>query len=416
MSKARLSVEIQKEILRLKALGNSKLKVSKILGINRETVRKYWDESVQDDCSDIPKWVEEINWEEVNHDINSKVPKKILYEELSDTIELPSYQAFCKYTKNNIKEDPKARVVVKIERMPGDSIEVDYSGDSVQIISPATGELTTVELFVGTLSYSGYMYAEFSMSQKLDDFIMSHNNMFKFFGGVTRYIVPDNCKTAVTKNDKYDPLVNKTYHDMCVHYSIAVDPADSYSPRHKPNVEKAVHIIQQDFLPRIRNKTYTSLVELSRDLRSWLEKKNNEVMKGREKSRSYFFEKEKDLLRGLPDNTYEMSYFKTAKVHPDCHIQHQRNFYSVPYRFVGKQVDVKYNASSIHIFYQTNRIASHTALKGHTHYHTNPSHYPEDKIVEINYHLSQARVKAKSIGPNMELLIEKLIKMDKFPL
>ena len=111
MSKARLSVEIQKEILRLKALGNSKLKVSKILGINRETVRKYWDESVQDDCSDIPKWVEEINWEEVNHDINSKVPKKILYEELSDTIELPSYQAFCKYTKNNIKEDTNKSII-----------------------------------------------------------------------------------------------------------------------------------------------------------------------------------------------------------------------------------------------------------------------------------------------------------------
>jgi transposase len=92
--------------------------------------------------------------------------------------------------------------------------------------------------------------------------------MFKFIGGVTRYIVPDNCKTAVTKADKYDPLVNKTYHDMCVHYNIAVDPADSYSPRHKPNVEKAVHIIQQDFLPRIRNKTYTSLVELNRDLKS----------------------------------------------------------------------------------------------------------------------------------------------------
>ena len=139
-------------------------------------------------------------------------------------------------------------------------------------------------------------------------------------------------------------------------------------------------------------------------------------MKGRGHSRSFFFKKEKKELRALPNSTYEMSYFKKAKVHPDCHIQHQKNFYSVPYKFVGKEVDVKFNGSSIHIFYKATRIASHAVLKGHTHYQTNQSHYPEEKVVEINYHLSQARIKAKSIGSNMELLIEKLIKMDRFPL
>jgi transposase len=149
-------------------------------------------------------------WTKVNQGINSKVPKKILYEELSESIELPRYQAFCKYIKNNIKEDLTTKVVVKIERMPGDSIEVDYSGDSVQILSPSTDELIRVELFVGCLSYSGFMFAKFTASQKLEDFIDSHNNMFQFFGGVTRYIIPDNSKTAVTKTDKYDPLVNRT--------------------------------------------------------------------------------------------------------------------------------------------------------------------------------------------------------------
>ena len=258
MAGARLKVEIQKEIQRLKAQGRSKSKVAKLLGLNRETVRKYWNDVEFNHVSQAPPWALNVDWKKLKHDIKAKVPKKILYEELSEAIELPSYQAFCKYIKNNIKEDPKAQVVVKIERMPGDSIEVDYSGDSIQILSPATGELTSVELFVGVLSYSGYIYAEFTHSQKLEDFINAHNNMFTYFGGVARYIVPDNCKTAVTKTDKYDPLVNKTYHDMCVHYNIAVDPADSYSPRHKPNVEKAVHILQQDFLPRIRNKTYVA--------------------------------------------------------------------------------------------------------------------------------------------------------------
>lgn len=416
MARKRMNMAVQNEIKRLYELGHSQRSIAKLLGLNKDTVGRHLKDDFSEETSPTPEWAKEVDWNEVKREVHASVPKKILYEELSESLALPSYQSFCKYIKNNIKEDPKAKVVVKIERLPGDSIEVDYSGDSVQIISPATGELTSVELFVGALSYSGYIYAEFTMSQKLEDFINAHNNMFCYYGGVSRFIIPDNCKTAVTRTDKYDPLVNKVYHDMCVHYNITVDPADSYSPRHKPNVEKAVHVIQQDFLPRIRKKTYTSLVELNRDLRAWLKKKNNEVMKGRGNSRAFFFEKEKVELKKLPTSIYELSYFKKAKVHPDCHIQHQRNFYSVPYRFVGKEVELKYNGSTIHIFYQSERIASHAVLSGHTHYQTNPSHYPEEKIVEINYHLSSARVKAKEVGPNMELLIEKLIKMDRFPL
>ena len=70
----------------------------------------------------------------------------------------------------------------------------------------------------------------------------------------------------------------------------------------------------------------------------------------------------------------------------------------------------------LHVFYNTERIATHSIPKGHFQYTTNDSHYPEDKIVDLNYHLSKARIDAKKIGENMTILIEKLIKADKFPL
>lgn len=417
MAQKRKGMEIQNEITRLKALGHSNRKIAKLLGINKDTVAKYVKGPLKEIETKKPDWVKALDWELVNKDLELKVPKNILYEELSENNKLPSYQAFCQYIRNNpTQEDLKSKVVVKIIRTPGESMEVDYSGDSVEILNPALGEIYRVELFVGALSYSGYFYCEFTLTQKQEDFIDSHNKMFRFFGGVAKYIIPDNCKTAVTKTDKYDPLVNKTYHDMCCHYNIAVDPADAYSPTHKPNVEKAVDIIQQDFFPRIRNKTFTSLVELNRELWAWLEKKNKSIMKDRGNSRLYFFEKEQHLLRNLPASNYELKYFKVAKVHPDCHFQHARNFYSVPYQYVGKEIDIKFNHKIVHAFYRTTRIAIHTAARGHGHYITNDAHYPEEKIVEINYHLNKARIDAKKIGPNMEMLIEKLIKMDRFPL
>jgi transposase len=414
MGKKRIIVKKMSEILRLKSLGHNKAKVAKLLNLNRETVRKYWCTELQADNSEGPNWVKEIDWVYLESELG-KVSKKILYEEQKEFIGLPSYQAFCQYIKNN-KKPKEVEVTIKIDRTPGASVEVDWSGDSIDILSPSDGELYSVELFVGSMSFSGEFYAEFTIDQKLDSFIFAHNNMFKYFGGIASYIIPDNCKTAVIKADKYDPVVNSTYQDMCKHYGITVDPADSYSPRHKPNVENAVKYLQTDFLARIRNKTYTSLVELNRDLRNWLKLANQKEIQGRGNSRDYFFEKEKEFLKELPGESYELYFFKRAKVHPDCHFQHEKNYYSVPHQYVGKEIDIKFNNRMVHAYVNCERIVTHKASKTTHKYITNTDHYPEKKYVEVNFHLAAAKKEASQIGPYVEAVINKLLIQSKFPL
>jgi len=409
----RLCMDIQKEIIRLKNLGMNKSKISKLLKIDRGTVLRYWKFDIALK-SDQPKWTQDLDWVYLEKELN-KTPKKILYEELSETVELPSYQAFCKYIKNN-KSIKKIDVTIKIHRNPGDSVEVDWSGDSVDILNPATGELYSVQLFVGSMSYSGNIFAEFTIDQKLESFILAHNNMFHFFAGVPSYIIPDNCKRAVIKTDKYDPIINSTYQDMCKHYGLVVDPADSYSPRHKPNVENAVKYLQTDFLSRIRKKTFTSLIELNRELKKWLKLANQKIIQGRGLSRDKFFEKEKPFLKELPKSFYEMYYFKKAKIHPDCHFQHGKNYYSVPHQYVGKEIDVKFNNKMVHGYFNCERIATHKTCKGSCNYATNFNHYPEKKYVEVNYHLATAKKESKLVGSNVEILINKLLNESRYPL
>ncbi len=43
MARMKIHMVDQKEILRLKGLGHSRAEVSKLLKIDRGTVRKYWD-------------------------------------------------------------------------------------------------------------------------------------------------------------------------------------------------------------------------------------------------------------------------------------------------------------------------------------------------------------------------------------
>ena len=145
MSKKRLSLEIQKEIERLKSLGLSQRKSAKILGINKDTVNKYWNGPCADKRDKVPPWAMKVDWDYIQKELKT-VPIKILYEELKELYNFPSYQAFCAYLKNNIAAT-QTEITIKIDRAPGASVEVDYSGDSVQILNPGTGELRSVELF-----------------------------------------------------------------------------------------------------------------------------------------------------------------------------------------------------------------------------------------------------------------------------
>jgi hypothetical protein len=116
-------------------------------------------------------------------------------------------------------------------------------------------------------------------------------------------------------------------------------------------------------------------------------------------------------MRDLPATAFELFNYKMCGVHPDCHIRHGRNFYSAPYRFVGKEVEAKYNTKMIHIYFEADKIALHAIALGNGQYVTNDEHYPENKLLDTNYHIQSSLVKSKKIGPNTNLLVIKLFEV-----
>lgn len=414
MPRKGLHMVIQEEIQRLKTLGLSQRKIGDQLGINRKTVQRYWQGTIDPYQNFEPSWVQSIDWEHIESELGLGITREILYSELGSQHELPSYQNFCKQIAKKIQK--KVEVTVRITRVPGASVEVDYAGDSIDILNPATGEVFSTELFVGTMTYSKKIFADFTFSQKLEDFISSHVKMFEFYGGLPGYIVCDNLKSGVTKSCKLDPVVNKTYHDMCSHYGLVVDPADSYKPRHKGNVEKAVDVIQRGFMQEVRGKTYTSLGQLNGDVILYLEGRNHKPMRHNGVSREELFEKEKPLLKGLPEYRYKIFYWKLAKVHADCHIQLEKNFYSVPFAYVGCQVEVKHNKDLVEIYSSGERVAVHKTRGGRGQTSTNDAHYPEKKVVEMQLSYQRLNKEAGAIGEKTKELVLAMFNEHRFPL
>jgi transposase len=112
-----------------------------------------------------------------------------------------------------------------INRKPGEIMEVDWAGQTAELIDTDTGEIIPAYVFVAALPYSGYAYVEAFLSQNQENWITAHVNAYKFFGGVTKILVPDNLKTGVEKVSRHESVINKTYQEMAEHYGTAVIPA-----------------------------------------------------------------------------------------------------------------------------------------------------------------------------------------------
>jgi transposase len=184
-----------------------------------------------------------------------------------------------------------------------------------------TGEIIPAYVFVAALSYSQYAYVEAFLSQDQENWITAHTNMYRFYDGATRILVPDNLKTGVEKSSWFTPIVNRTYHEMAEHFDTAVIPARVKKPKDKPNAEGTVGIISTWIIAALRNQKFFSLAELNQAIKERLQIFNSKPFQKKEGSRlSVFLEEEKLMLLPLPATSYELATWKIATVQFNYHI------------------------------------------------------------------------------------------------
>ena len=242
----------------------------------------------------------------------------------------------------------------------GEKVFVDYSGLTVPVTDPKTGSKTKAEIFTAVLGASNYTYAEATWDQSLPSWIRSHVNAFNFFGGVPELVVPDNLKSGVHTPCRYDPEINRSYHEMSVHYDTAILPARVRKPKDKAKAEVGVQIVQRWILAVFRNREFFSLEELNREISVLLTKLNQKPFKKMKGSRLSLFElTDKPHLKPLPQVPFVFAKWKKIRVSNDYHVELEGHYYSVPYSLVKQQVDLRVTDKTIEVFFHSKRVASH---------------------------------------------------------
>ena len=305
------------------------------------------------------------------------VTLQILWEEYLQ-IEPDGYQysRFC-YHFNLWKKEKE--VTMHMEHKSGDKTFVDFTGKKLKVIERETGEEKDIEVFVAILGASQLTYVEATRSQKKEEFIQATENAFIYFDGVSNAIVPDCLKSAVTKGDKYEPDINPEYGDFARHYNTAILPARPNRPRDKALVENAVGIVYTRIFAPLRNWKFYSLEELNRAIKGLLESHNNMAMQKLKKSRrEQFEESERSYLKPLPIERYQIRKFAQATVQLNYHayLSEDKHYYSVPYRFKGKKVQIIYTIETVEIFHKNERLALYKRNYTNNRYTTNKDHMP----------------------------------------
>ncbi len=442
MANTSITMDNLRQIIRLKSEGTSKRKISQLLSIHRETVRKYVEQMealgidygtlLQESDADLHLIFEKHQF--VKTDIarfnelrnffpyaqkelgKTGVDRFNLWTEYKDThSQYYTYSHFCREYNRWAKTQQTS---AHFEYKAGEKMFIDYTGKKLSIVNKETGEFILVEVFVAILGFSNYIYVEATASQKKEDFLPATENALHFFGGVPQAIVPDNLKSAVTKGCKYEPRLNETYEGFAVHYGTTILPTRPHEPQDKSLVEGAVKWIYKRVFAPLRNMTFFSLGELNMEIKRLMVLANAMSFQIKEHSRTILFnEIERSALRALPDQRYEYKSFRWLTVQKNSHVylSEDKNYYSVHHQYNGQKVKVAYSSTLVEVLFNHERIAVHPRSRIVSKYSTNKEHMASNSTFMSEWSPEFFTSWASGIGEATRAFIEKVLSSKAHP-
>lgn len=424
------------EILTHWYAGRSKSDVAASLGVDRKTVRKYVGAaeaagvmpggplvSVEAWAARVREWFPELVAGELRSEVFAELAAlhanikdsmahntlATIHQRLRDEHGLrASLSSLRRYVAVALPEEAmRAKVTVrKDDPPPGSEAQIDY-GYLGMWLDPATGRTRRVWAFVMVLACSRHLFVRPVLQMTLAAWIDAHVAAFRFFGGVPARWVPDNLKAGVIKPDLYDPLINRTYAELAVHYGAIVDPARAFHPKDKPRVERPMRYVRDSFWA---GRTFSTLKEMVDAAEVWsAEVAGRRVCRPLEGATpaDVFAAIERDALGALPANDFEMRAWSTPKVAPDTHIQVAGALYSVPWRLIGRTIDVRATAREIACYVDGELVKTHARIgRGRL---TDWNDYPPEKVAFLQRTPAWCRHRATELGDAVGHVIGELL-------
>lgn len=314
-----------------------------------------------------------------------------------------SYSAVKRYIAD-IKQ--REDICIRFNTKAGEEGQVDFG--YVGLTLDNNGRRRKTWIFNMRLSYSRLDYYEKVYDQKVETFIQCHINAFIFFGGCPEYIKIDNLKAAILEANFYEPVYQSLYKQFADYYGFKPIPCRVREPQEKGKVEAGIKYVKNNFF---LGRKFSSGDDVDNKLRYWLNHTCNTRIHGttRKVPLELFNKEEKDKLIKLPIQEFAIPKVGERVVYNDCHVYIDYNYYSVPFDYVGKTVEIEVGSKLVRISYQGNQIALHQRCKGRGEFKTQDNHYPKFKCYLSTAYQEEYQIKMKNIGTDASKLFLLLV-------
>lgn len=386
--------------------GESQRSIAKALGISRQTVKKYCEGNTHPEARKSYNRAHNVITEDVKHfilscfrqDLEEKLSKqkhtaKRIYDRLVTEKDFQGSYSTIREAVHQLRSEqivpPQADIPLEYEA--GDAIQIDWGEATVYL----DNQKTKINFFCGRLCYSCDIFVQAFFSQNLESFLEAQQLMFDYFKGIPKRLIFDNAKVAVSEGFGLHAKATSGYKSFAAHYAFKTDFCNIASGNEKGLVENLVGFARRNFMvpvPRVKN-----LAELNQKLlKDCSNYRHSHKVDSRTNTVNEAFEEEWRYLRQVPAYRYDTSRKTTPTVSDYSTVRFERNNYSVPVKYLRKEVTVKGYANEVCIFHDGQLIATYDRIYG-----AGKTEYRLEHYIDLLERKPRAVFQAKPVRQNV---------------
>ena len=260
-----------------------------------------------------------------------------IYEELKKIGYIGGINPVYRYLRQ-LEDERRAfplKATSRFETPAGEQAQFDWSPYQVVV----SNEIRKVVCFTMILSFSRKKAMVFSLLEDSNAIYEAIQELYEDLGGVTLELVIDNPKSLVIENIRNaEPKFNIDALHLATHLGTELNPCVPSRAQTKGKIEKPYQYIDEHF---IKGNTFHSMTELNKAGKEFIENWNNKTHGTTKRIPNRAYEEEQKHLLPLPAKRFMKAELERRKVSLDSLISVQSKKYSVPVKYVGKEVQFR---------------------------------------------------------------------------
>jgi transposase len=259
----------------------------------------------------------------------------------------------------------------RFETAPGEQSQIDWGQARVWFGTQAVRR----HIFVLTLGFSRRSVYVPYLDETLGSFLDAHETAFAHFGGHTSEHLYDRARTVCHPLTAGGSRWNLTFKAFADYWSFEPRLCQPYRAQTKGKVESGVKYFRRNFLP---GRTFRDDLDFGEQIAAWTRDIADVRVHGttHERPIDRFAIEAPTLLATTGHPSFRLETVHRRIVAEDYLVSFETNRYSVPFRFIGQEVEVRRRGGQLELRHRGVPVVTHDVLPGKYQVRILPEHGP----------------------------------------